>query len=95
MEAFLIICLILITVSVVVAVVYLVQTLTQMRKMAAAVEEFVKQAQVSVERVNSATFRLEEIAGLLGSPWAKLAGLIATAIKGWGVLKRFRKGSER
>lgn len=87
-------CLILITVSVVVAVVYLVQTLTQMRKTASAVEEFVKQAQVSVERVNSATLRLEEMVGLLGSPWAKLAGLIATAIKGWGVLKRMRGSKE-
>jgi len=85
MSTVLIVCLLVVTVSFVIAVVYLVQTLYSVKKAADELEALLRGINSEVDMVAGITRKVQDFVGNLVSPWSKmggwLGGIVSTFVR--------------
>jgi hypothetical protein len=91
-----IICAVLITIAVIVAVVFLIQTLIQIKKTAFEAEMLMRNVNREVALVEKITETISGFVANFSSPWVKIGSVLTSVVSSWwGKHKKGQKNEEQ
>ena len=95
MNSVLITCIVILTIAIVVAVVFLIQTLVQMRRTAGEAEVLLKGLNEEMSMVKDLTNNVSSFVNSFGSPWMKFGATLASILLRKGVEKKNSKNQSQ